>query len=122
MMTRLVKHVVVFRARLAPRLFEELAIRFAASANHGPLRGAAVVVDSGFVGLFLFLIRDLRSICLASLPLHLNPVRTLLPFLLSLLLLRLATRALRFICLFLGRGLITGLNCFVCISRAVCVA
>jgi hypothetical protein len=67
------------------------------------------------------LIRDLRSICLASLPLHLNPVRALLPLHLSLQLLRLTTRALRFICLFLGRGLIAGLNCFVCLSRAVSV-
>jgi hypothetical protein len=36
--------VVVFRARLAPCLFEELAIRFVACAIHGPLKGAAIVL------------------------------------------------------------------------------
>jgi hypothetical protein len=36
-----------------------------------------VVVVFGVVGLFLFLIRDLRSICLACLPLLLNLARVL---------------------------------------------
>jgi len=81
--------LVVLRARLVPCLFDELANRFVLCFNPSPLIHpllvllAAVVVVFGVVGLFLFLIRDLRSICLASLTLLLNPARALLPLLLS---------------------------------------